>query len=209
VTGDSAIDRMPRWSPDGAWLAFFSNRGGPLQLWKIRPDGSDLRRISPGQSGAAAWSPDGSQVASWSIYPDTSFILDPDRAPSEQRPIPLAVQDGFSSFNPASWSPDGAWIAGDVGAVDAGIIVYSLSSRTYMRLTEFGQWPVWLPDSRRILFVSGGNGFYVVDRETAQVRRIYASDRDVLGPPGLTRDGTTMYFSRRQTEADIWMVTLP
>jgi hypothetical protein len=32
--------------------------------------------------------------------------------------------------------------------------------------------------------------------------------RDVIGPPRLSRDGRRMFFSRRVTEADIWLLTL-
>jgi hypothetical protein len=30
----------------------------------------------------------------------------------------------------------------------------------------------------------------------------------VLGPPRLTRDGRHAFFSRRQTESDIWIATV-
>ena len=64
-----------------------------------------------------------------------------------------------------------------------------------------------MPDNRRILFVSRGKDFYVIDTETKQARKIYSSTRDVLGPPRLSRDGREMYFSRRVTESDIWTLT--
>jgi hypothetical protein len=32
--------------------------------------------------------------------------------------------------------------------------------------------------------------------------------RDTLGPPRLTRDGTAAFFSRRITEADVWLIDL-
>ena len=86
-------------------------------------------------------------------------------------------------------------------------MVYSIPSRRYRRLTSFGSWPVWLPDSRRLLFVTGGKAFYVVDRETGAARQVYAVQRDVIGPPRLTRDGRAAYFTRRVTEADIWLMT--
>ena len=87
--------------------------------------------------------------------------------------------------------------------------MYTLGSRTYEHLTNYGQWPVWLPDSRRLLFVSGGKAFYLVDQESKAVRKVFAVNRDVIGPPQLTPDGRTMYFTRRVTEADIWLATLP
>jgi Tol biopolymer transport system component len=208
VTGDSAADRVPRWSPDGKWIAFFSNRGGGLQLWKIRPDGSDLQQLTGEPAGAAAWSPDGSRIAV-GTFGDRTHILDPNQPWAEQTPVTLPVPDSsLAGFRPDSWSPDGQWLVGDIRYLDDGIVLYSRQSQTYERLTDFGQWPVWLPDSRRALFVSGRSGFYVVDRESKAVRQIYTVTRDVVGPPRLTRDGTTMYYSRRVTESDIWLATL-
>ncbi len=111
-------------------------------------------------------------------------------------------------FRVNAWSPDGERLVGHLDAGSKGIATYSLRSRTYTRVADFGEWPVWLPDNRRVLFVSGGSAFYIVDTETRQVRKIFTVTRDVIGPPRLTRDGTTAYFTRRVTEADIWLATL-
>ena len=88
------------------------------------------------------------------------------------------------------------------------MVRYSLESHKYERLTDFGEWPVWLPDSRRVLFVATGKDFYLVDSSSRQVRKVFSVARDIIGPPRLTRDGKTAYFSRRVTESDIWLVTL-
>jgi hypothetical protein len=81
-----------------------------------------------------------------------------------------------------------------------------LRSRRYDRLTDFGGYPVWLPDSRRLLFVSGGRDFHVVDTRSRKVEKVFSVPRDVIGPPQLTRDGREAYFSRRVTEGDIWLL---
>lgn len=57
-------DSDARWSPDGAWIAFHSDRGAgefQLQVWLVRADGSSLRRVTAGPSVNAypAWSPNG------------------------------------------------------------------------------------------------------------------------------------------------------
>ena len=213
VTGDAAVDRIPRWSPDGKWLAFFSTRGGPMEMWKVRPDGSDLARITDGGGSYHAWSPDGRRIAASRAVAGPSavrgaVVFDPN-LPWKQQNLdelpPMDAPPGRFLIN--SWSPDGERLAGQIDMPGRGIAVYSMRSRTYERLTNFGEWPVWLPDSRRILFVADGKAFYVVDSRSKKVRKVLSVNSDVIGPPRLARDGTA-YFSRRVTEADVWMVTL-
>lgn len=93
-----------------------------------------------------------------------------------------------------------------IGYTDEGVVSLDLGSGAFERLTSFGQWPVWLPDSRHLLFVSGGTGFFVADSVTREVRQVFAAERD-LGPPRLSRDGRHMVYPRRTTEADIWLLT--
>lgn len=42
-----ASDIMPRWSPDGNWIAFFSDRDGSYDLYMMRSDGSGTRKVAP------------------------------------------------------------------------------------------------------------------------------------------------------------------
>ena len=35
-----------RWSPDGQWIAFTKARGGVLQIWRVRPDGSEETQLT-------------------------------------------------------------------------------------------------------------------------------------------------------------------
>src|SRR5207244_1527828 len=46
LTNDIYKDRLPRFSPDGRRIAFFSNRSGNFEIWIIGTDGSGLQQIT-------------------------------------------------------------------------------------------------------------------------------------------------------------------
>lgn len=66
---DAADYSVPRWSPDGQWLAFAQVRlaGNPArQVWIIRPDGTGARAVTENLSfahGGYRWSPDSTRLA--------------------------------------------------------------------------------------------------------------------------------------------------
>jgi len=55
----------PKWSPDGKWISFISNRDDKSQLHVIRVAGGEAFQITNSETGISAyeWSPDGSQIA--------------------------------------------------------------------------------------------------------------------------------------------------
>jgi Tol biopolymer transport system component len=117
------------------------------------------------------------------------------------------AQEGFWGF---SWSPDGRAIAGSVRLVDstgAGVIVYSLEPKQYQRLTELGTQPVWLADSRRLLFVDQG-ALHIVDSLSGETHEFLSITPDAVGYPSISDDNRWIYFSRVSTQADIWMLSL-
>jgi len=68
-----ASDYSPCWSPDGAHLAFVSDRNGKPQIWVIPTDGGEARCVSDIPTGAShpLWSPDGGTIAfSSRVYPE-------------------------------------------------------------------------------------------------------------------------------------------
>ena len=57
VTDDAAVDWNPIWSPDGNYLYFSSDRGGSMNLWRVRIEettGETLGEPEPMTAGATA-----------------------------------------------------------------------------------------------------------------------------------------------------------
>ena len=111
---------------------------------------------------------------------------------------------------PSSWSPDGRKLAGWRGGVAgaASIFVYSFESQQYEKLTDFGIAPVWLSDSRRLLFKRQSK-LYLVDSQSKKVHEVLSvAPHDFGFGVALSRDDRLIYFSLLTTEADIWLMTL-
>ena len=231
LTNDRAFDRRPAWSPDGKRLIFPSNRTGEFQIWVVNADGSGLQALTQARESLSApvWSPDGSRIAVTAGEVDKSrvWIFQPNVAWSAQAPEVLpAFSDTDPRFAVWSWSPDGTQLAGQRylrtpqelslhdsmppgGEISSGggIVVYSLTSRSYTRLTDYGEFPVWLRDSRRLIFSSRGK-LYLIDSVTKKVRELLSAANEALTAPSVTHDNQWIYFQHGTSESDIWMATL-
>ncbi len=53
------LNEYPTWSPDGQWIAFHSDRDGDLDIYIVRPNGSDLRQLTDNDDNDSqpSWSP--------------------------------------------------------------------------------------------------------------------------------------------------------
>jgi Tol biopolymer transport system component len=57
-------DMSPRWSPDGHWIVFASSQSHDYEIWRVRPDGVDLQKLTntPGLDSNPCYSPDGKRI---------------------------------------------------------------------------------------------------------------------------------------------------
>ncbi len=70
LTEGIAWDMQPRFSPDGKWIAFTSDRTGKSErggdnIWVMRSDGSDAKQVTNETFqllNGPAWSPDGQYI---------------------------------------------------------------------------------------------------------------------------------------------------
>jgi len=110
LTTDPAIDNLPTWSPDGARIAFNTNRDGNWEIYVMNADGSNPVNLSRniGNDQMPDWSTDG-----------TKIVFQSDRA-GDMEVYTMSASDGSSvvrlTYNPgfdgqASWSPGDTKIA--------------------------------------------------------------------------------------------------
>ncbi len=77
ITSGPAYDVQPRFSPDGRWIAFASDRGGLENLWVCDREGKNARQVSSEKErtvNSPAWSPDGDYLVGRKRVTDTSSL---------------------------------------------------------------------------------------------------------------------------------------
>ena len=105
----------PDYTPDGRWIWFNGERAGRMQLWRMRPDGSDLQQMTDddGWNWFPHPSPDGRHVL-YLAYPpgteghprdrDVELRLMPAEGGASQ-PV-LKLFGGQGTINVPCWAPD-------------------------------------------------------------------------------------------------------
>lgn len=142
LTG-APYETQPVFSPDGAHIAFISDRSGPENLWIAGPDGSQPRRISGDEDGAPlysspAWSPDGRTLyVSRMTYGVLAFELWAyDVATGKGRQLTRARPTGFESHD------DRRNAMGAVASPDGRYLYYSVKLGTTWTPRKLPHWQI-------------------------------------------------------------------
>jgi TolB protein len=122
LTSAPGLDDGAEFTPDGAYIYFNSSRSGRMQIWRMRPDGSEQQQIT--NDSFNNWFPHISPDGKWIVY-----IAFPPEVPANDHPfykhvtlrlMPVGggparviayVYGGQGTINVASWSPDGSRLA--------------------------------------------------------------------------------------------------
>ena len=119
-------DNQGWWSPDGKEIVFVSYREGGARLFKMRADGSGVKRLVPPRPGQGneswpVWSPKGDRIAFACLVGGQSeiFTVKPDASDLRRITNNLA-QDTFPA-----WAPDGKTLL-FCSSRDGGTDVYAV-----------------------------------------------------------------------------------
>ena len=184
LTNAKRSSMQPGWSPDGAWLAFVSDRDGKRQLYRIAVAGGEAEQLTRGDEGVSnfAWSPNGNQIAFTMTDAVTDAMKEREKQwgdirieDEDQRYTHLYVLDlaskatkpltkGTFVVGSFDWSPDGTKLAfdhrmtsdpADSGSADISVVTVATAARESV-VTQAGpdSNPQWSPDGSQIAFAS-------------------------------------------------------
>jgi dipeptidyl aminopeptidase/acylaminoacyl peptidase len=160
-TSGTKRDAAPRWSPDGARIAFTSTREDEhAQLYVMPVAGGEPERLTSLKEdvGAPAWSPDGATLAFASRVPDAAYEVED----AKRRPPRRFRRLQFKLDN-VGWTGDRRQHVFTVPA-DGSAPPAQLTDGDF----EDGE-PCWSPDGGRIAFSSARDD----DWDTSPARALY------------------------------------
>jgi tricorn protease len=193
LTRSSGVaERDPAWSPDGRWIACFSDTTGEYELTLLSPDGSarprTLTKLGPGFRARPVWSPDSKRI----VFTDQANRL-----------LVCSVADGRTTVvdrDPAMQPPQVAW------SPDSRRIAYTRTNPNQQRalwvrgadgaspprrLTEGmvdDSSPAFGPDGRTLYFISRRS--FQPPIFDVQATRYVVANADALMAMELNSDGT-------------------
>ena len=212
LTFDPHPDTTPVWSPDGARIAFRSNRAGRFDLYEHNADGSGEDRLLF-QSGEdkipTSWSHDGKFLLFNSQSPKTGADLWILPLAGGGKPIPFLKTESLEVLG--QFSPDGRWIAytsNESGAFEVYVRPVSPNSiggtpgsgGKWMVSKGGGASPSWRGDGKQLFYLTVNRQLMAVDvtaERTFQAgipKTLFDSQAASPGTYGVASDGKKFLF---------------
>ena len=183
ISGGMAFESQPRFSPDGQWITFVSDREGNENIWIIHPDGTGIKQVSRNTTddfSSPSWTPDGKYIVAskmpFGIGANEIWMYHVDGGTGVQitksQPVPKTPRKERPNAMGVMASPDGKYL---YYAVRQGPFSYN------------AQFPLWKIARR--------------DRKTGDedviIEQLESAFRPVLSPDGQQ----LLYITRYETES--------
>lgn len=161
--GKLSHEEWPSWSPDGQRIALSSTRDGNQEIYTVRPDGKDLKRLTsdPALDAHPCWSPDCKQVAfATNRWGDLEIaVVNADGSQLTR----LTQSPGLDDY--PAWSPGGkslAFVSNRAGNPE--IFVLDLATKAVRNATQhpaIDNFPAWTP-SGELTWISNRSGGFEI-----------------------------------------------
>jgi len=210
LTVNRARDVYGRFSPDGKWIAFSSERNGNLDVYLIPANGGNAKQLTmhSADDTVLGWSSDSRAVLFSSNrgedFMPQLYLVSIDGGMPWKAGTDMGVQ--------ASYSPDGQRLAYNQksqvywrkfyrGAYQSDIMVMDVAAKKFTQITDFDgldSWPMWGHDGF-IYFVSDrdGNGLtniWRVSESGGKADRVTTFKAGDVRWPAISSDGKVIMF---------------
>jgi len=159
-----SAERFPAWSPDGRWIACFSDRTGEYELTLLpaepgpgtNAEPRTLTRLGPGFRYQPQWSPDSKKIL-WIDQAMKIWVYDFDTRTNRCIDQQMWMYHGALQRFRVSWSPDSRWIAyaADCENRQTAIVLYDYQNHRRHQVTSGfynDDLPVFDPDGKYLFF---------------------------------------------------------
>jgi hypothetical protein len=207
IVNDRARNFHVRPSPDGARIAFDSDREGERAVYVADADGRNVTRVSgEGFAAVPSWSPDGRKLAfvrGEADRPRVWNLWSVDLEAGEKRQL---TSHRVGQAWGGSWFPDGQRIAYSHESQLVVLDLNNLSRRVYPAPRPgLLRTPAVSPDGRRVMFQIHRDGAWMLDLKDGSMRKVLSdptAEEFTWAPDGRR----VAYHSRRTGNWGVWVM---
>jgi hypothetical protein len=175
VVDDRSRNFHARPSPDGARIAFDSDRDGERAVYIADADGQNVRRVSgEGFAAVPTWSPDGGTLAFVRAEPDRPKVWNLWTVELSSGQTRQLTSYRFGQPWGGSWFPDGRRIA---FSHEDRLVVMNIGNRTEEVFPSpvkgrLVRTPAVSPDGRRVIFQVYRDGAWLLELRDGSMRKV-------------------------------------
>jgi Tol biopolymer transport system component/predicted Ser/Thr protein kinase len=209
-------DSFPRWSPDGRFIAFDRKRANDARaiedLWLMAADGANPQKLIE-NACCAEWMPNASAITYLSLTELQLYIYDLEKKSSRR----LTNEEGiYGSGVPTS---DGRWVAYmSIGSGNVDIRAVQIeggASRAVITTPRQDFHPLFSPSGKWMYFLLDHRNVYRIpgpaqDWKPTPPEKVtnFSESGLFLEDPQISPDGHNLFYARRRTTGDIWIMDL-